>query len=60
MWKLMRHLIFALRLKLMKSCLAGFGDFAVTVAKGDVRRAPLKLSTFSRYSALLAARPDAA
>lgn len=59
MWKLIRHLIFALRLRLMRPCLAGFGDFAVTVVKNGVRRAPLKLSTFSRYSALLAARPDA-
>lgn len=58
-WKLARHLLFARRFKLMRPCLAGVGDFLRSLRRGG-RRAPLKLSTFSRYSALMAAGTDAA
>jgi GT2 family glycosyltransferase len=60
MWKLARHLLFALRLKLLRPCLSGIGDFACAVLNGAGRRAPLRFATFSRYSALLAASDGAA
>lgn len=57
LWKLMRHLIFASRLRLLRPCLAGIADFARGIGR-DGGRAPLRLATFSRYSALLSSSVD--
>jgi len=57
-WKLVRHLRFAWRLDLMRPCLAGIADFGRALSRGTGHRAPLRLATFSRYSALLASNAD--
>lgn len=60
LWKLVRHLLFAARLDLTRPCLAGIADFVRAIGRGEGRRAPLRLVTFSRYSALLASSADGA
>ena len=54
MWKLARHLWFAVGFDLLSPCLSGVADFIRVVSRSGGRRAPLRLTTFSRYCALMA------
>jgi glycosyltransferase involved in cell wall biosynthesis len=51
-WKLVRHLIFAARTRLVVSCLLGFGDFFRQLQPIWASREPVRVRTLARFHAL--------
>lgn len=52
-WKLARHLAFALRHRLLRPCWRGFGDFFGALGDAWRGREPVRLASYARFLALI-------